>query len=92
MSYTLQRRSKSDIIRRQKELLLLSSDFCRKKQKSRIVERQTSRGGWDMVFSSLEFLFLFLPLVLLAYFLMPDRGKNTVLFLFSLLFYAWGEP
>jgi alginate O-acetyltransferase complex protein AlgI len=45
-----------------------------------------------MVFSSLEFLFLFLPLVLLVYFLMPDRGKNTVLFLFSLLFYAWGEP
>jgi alginate O-acetyltransferase complex protein AlgI len=45
-----------------------------------------------MVFSSLEFLFLFLPLMLAAYFAMPDRGKNAVLLLFSLLFYAWGEP
>lgn len=45
-----------------------------------------------MVFSSLSFLFLFLPAVLLIYFAVPRQGKNTVLFLFSLLFYAWGEP
>jgi len=45
-----------------------------------------------MVFSSLSFLFLFLPAVLLVYFAVPRQGKNTVLFLFSLLFYAWGEP
>lgn len=45
-----------------------------------------------MVFSSLSFLFLFLPAVLLVYFIVPRQGKNTVLFLFSLLFYAWGEP
>lgn len=45
-----------------------------------------------MVFSSIPFLFFFLPAVLLAYFLVPDRCKNGVLFLFSLLFYAWGEP
>ena len=45
-----------------------------------------------MVFSSLTFLFLFLPCVLLVYFLVPDKAKNTILFLFSLLFYAWGEP
>ena len=46
-----------------------------------------------MVFSSLIFLFLFLPLCLLAYFLMPNlKSKNIVLVLFSLVFYAWGEP
>lgn len=45
-----------------------------------------------MVFSSLTFLRLFLPCVLLAYFLVPDKAKNAVLFLLSLLFYAWGEP
>lgn len=45
-----------------------------------------------MVFSSLTFLFVFLPAVLLVYFAVPQQGKNAVLFLFSLLFYAWGEP
>lgn len=45
-----------------------------------------------MVFSSLTFLLLFLPSVLLIYFAVPRQGKNAVLFLFSLLFYAWGEP
>lgn len=45
-----------------------------------------------MVFSSLLFLFRFLPLVFLLYYLTPRRGRNVVLFLFSLLFYAWGEP
>lgn len=46
-----------------------------------------------MVFSSLLFLFLFLPLNLLAYFFARDiRTKNTVMLVFSLIFYAWGEP
>lgn len=45
-----------------------------------------------MVFSSLLFLFRFLPLVFLLYYLTPRRGRNVVLFLFSLFFYAWGEP
>lgn len=49
-----------------------------------------------MVFSSLLFLVRFLPCVLLVYFIVPGCMKNTwknlVLFLFSLLFYAWGEP
>ena len=46
-----------------------------------------------MVFSSLVFLLLFFPLVLLTNFALPSiRGKNICLCLFSLLFYAWGEP
>ena len=45
-----------------------------------------------MIFSSIPFLYYFLPCVLLAYYLMPKAGRNGVLLLFSLLFYAWGEP
>ena len=45
-----------------------------------------------MVFSSATFLLVFLPVFLALYFLVPDRAKNTILFLFSLLFYSWGEP
>lgn len=45
-----------------------------------------------MVFSSLLFLFYFLPAVLAVYFIVPRRAKNVVLLLFSLFFYAWGEP
>ncbi|ULL16467.1 MBOAT family protein [Paenibacillus sp. H1-7] len=45
-----------------------------------------------MVFSSFVFLYGFLPLVLLLYFIVGKEWKNTVLLLFSLLFYAWGEP
>ena len=45
-----------------------------------------------MVFSSSVFLFGFLPILLLIYFLVPQRFKNYVLLCFSLLFYAWGEP
>ncbi len=44
-----------------------------------------------MLFSSLEFLFLFLPLTLLCYFLVPLRARNVVLLAFSLIFYGWGE-
>lgn len=45
-----------------------------------------------MVFSGIPFLYYFLPCVLLAYFVVPKSFKNFVLLLFSLLFYAWGEP
>ncbi len=45
-----------------------------------------------MVFSSLFFLFIFLPLVLLVYYLVPRRFRNCALFMASLFFYAWGEP
>ncbi|WP_066496769.1 MBOAT family O-acyltransferase [Abyssisolibacter fermentans] len=45
-----------------------------------------------MVFSSLVFLFIFLPIVLLIYFLSPKKMKNIVLLIASLIFYAWGEP
>lgn len=45
-----------------------------------------------MVFSSLLFIFLFLPFFLLIYFCAPRRWKNGILFVVSLLFYAWGEP
>lgn len=45
-----------------------------------------------MVFSSLIFLFIFLPIFLVIYFLVPKKFKNLILFLFSLVFYAWGEP
>ena len=44
-----------------------------------------------MVFSSLLFLFRFLPITFLIYYLVPFRAKNTVLFLASLFFYTWGE-
>ena len=46
-----------------------------------------------MVFSSLFFIYLFLPLCFLCYFLAKStKAKNTVLVIFSVLFYAWGEP
>ncbi|MEZ6047486.1 MAG: MBOAT family protein [Planctomycetaceae bacterium] len=45
-----------------------------------------------MVFSSPLFLFLFLPLLLLCYWILPLRFRNALLLCFSLLFYAWGEP
>ena len=45
-----------------------------------------------MLFSSIPFLYYFLPAVMLCYFLSPKGLKNTVLLVFSLGFYAWGEP
>ena len=46
-----------------------------------------------MVFSSLLFLFLFLPLNLLIYYSVKNaKTKNIILVIFSLIFYAWGEP
>ena len=45
-----------------------------------------------MLFSSIPFLFYFLPAVLIVYFLVPNFLKNGVLLAFSLFFYGWGEP
>lgn len=45
-----------------------------------------------MLFSSITFLYYFLPCVLFLYFIVPQRLKNTVLLISSLFFYAWGEP
>ena len=45
-----------------------------------------------MIFSSLTFLFAYLPLTLAVYFLVPLRWRNLVLLLVSLFFYGWGEP
>ncbi len=45
-----------------------------------------------MLFSSVPFLFYFLPAVMLCYFIAPKKLKNAVLLGFSLVFYAWGEP
>ncbi len=45
-----------------------------------------------MVFSSLNFMFVFLPIVFGVYFISPKKIKNFILFIASLIFYAWGEP
>ena len=45
-----------------------------------------------MVFSSLNFLFIFLPVTLILYFLVPFKLKTVVLLIASIFFYAWGEP
>ena len=45
-----------------------------------------------MVFSSIPFLFFFLPLCMILYFAVPFSLKNGILLIFSLIFYAWGEP
>ena len=45
-----------------------------------------------MVFSSLLFLFRFLPIVMILYFILPRKFRNALLFISSLIFYAWGEP
>ena len=44
-----------------------------------------------MVFSSLEFIFIFLPLFLLLYYIVPFQWKNLILFVGSAVFYAWGS-
>jgi alginate O-acetyltransferase complex protein AlgI len=49
-------------------------------------------GWFFMLFSSTSFLFLFLPVVLLVYYILPRAFKNAWLLLASLIFYAWGEP
>ena len=44
-----------------------------------------------MVFSSVVFLYIFLPIMLLVYFAVPRKLKNAVMILASLIFFAWGE-
>ena len=45
-----------------------------------------------MVFSSILFIFRFLPVAMVIYFLTPNKFKNLTLLLVSLIFYSWGEP
>lgn len=45
-----------------------------------------------MVFSSLVFLFAYLPITLLIYYFVPRQGRNIFLFIINLIFYGWGEP
>ncbi len=51
-----------------------------------------SRKGANLLFSSLTFFLIFLPLVFLLYRVLPFKGQNALLLIASLLFYAWGEP
>ena len=44
-----------------------------------------------MVFSSVVFLYIFLPIMLLVYFIVPKKFKNAVMIIASLIFFAWGE-
>ena len=44
-----------------------------------------------MVFSSIVFLYIFLPLMLLIYFIVPKKLKNLVMIIASFIFFAWGE-
>ena len=45
-----------------------------------------------MLFSSIIFLYFFLPLTIFLYFFAPQKGRNFVLLIMSIIFYAWGEP
>jgi len=45
-----------------------------------------------MLFSSIPFLFYFLPVVFAIYFAVPRKARNIILLVSSLLFYAYGEP
>lgn len=49
-------------------------------------------GVYRLVFSSLVFMFAYLPLTLLIYYIVPRKGRNIFLFFINLLFYGWGEP
>lgn len=44
-----------------------------------------------MVFSSIVFLYIFLPIMLFVYFIVPSKFKNAIMILASLIFFAWGE-
>ena len=50
------------------------------------------RGDPSLVFSSIIFLFIYLPAVLLIYYITPRKGRNLFLFVVNLIFYGWGEP
>ena len=57
-----------------------------------MIQKLYHTWGKKMVFSSFVFLLVFLPLILAIYYICPGRFRNLVLFLASLIFYAWGEP
>ncbi|MGL5767081.1 MAG: MBOAT family O-acyltransferase, partial [Sarcina sp.] len=50
------------------------------------------KGGNALVFSSILFIFRFLPIALILYFIVPKKLKNFTLLILSLFFYSWGEP
>ncbi len=73
----------------------LSTDICRIRSDVvfLLLQLAIKCGESPLVFSSLLFLFAFLPLNLLCYFLMPNiKAKNIVMLCFSLVFYAWAGP
>ena len=45
-----------------------------------------------MLFSSMIFLWVFLPILLGLYFIAKDKYRNIILLIFSIIFYSWGEP
>ena len=45
-----------------------------------------------MVFSSIFFMFVFLPILIVTYYIFPGEFRNGILLIASLIFYAWGEP
>jgi len=45
-----------------------------------------------LVFSSLTFIYFFLPIVLISYFIVPMKAKNIIILISGIIFYAWGEP
>ena len=47
---------------------------------------------YRMIFSSLFFICIFLPVTLILYYVVPRKAKNLILLIMSLIFYAWGEP
>ncbi len=50
------------------------------------------KGEQNLVFSSIIFLFMYLPFVLLVYYIVPRKFRNLFLFIVNLIFYGWGEP
>ena len=75
-------------------MIIYAIEFTRRNDISIMrTKNQLLRRNGNMVFSSTVFLFLFLPVVLTAYFICKNRTyRNVVLLLASLGFYAWGEP
>ena len=61
-------------------------------EESMVLGQPFCLGGIDMLFSGILFLYYFLPVVMLLYFAVPKKLKNTILFLSSMFFYFWGEP
>lgn len=58
----------------------------------KILESGGARKREKMVFSSILFIFRFLPIAMILYFLTPNKFKNLTLLIVSIIFYSWGEP